>query len=321
MLDSLDHELCDPITSDDFVIMDWVEIDQEHLDLTAVAGIDQAGSVQAGHAVTEGESASGLDESCVPLGERQFDPSAHKTTAATGCQQGRLGSDEVTSGIGRVGVGRHHDVFAQEFDGHFDHDARVPLGPGSFPASVLGSEAMLAWIDLEMTGLEPDRHVIVEIASIVTDDELNIVAEGPDLVIHATEAQLAEMDPHVIEMHTSSGLLEKIKASTVTLAEAEAATLAFFAEHLGTENRVPLAGNSIGTDRRFLAAQMPQVEDFLHYRCIDVSTLKELARRWNPKVAKGAPGKKGAHRALDDIKESIIELRHYRDTFLRSPDA
>jgi oligoribonuclease len=180
---------------------------------------------------------------------------------------------------------------------------------------------MLAWIDLEMTGLDPSRHVIVEIASIVTDDDLAIVAEGPDLVIHATEAELAEMDPHVVEMHTSSGLLEQIKASTISRAEAEAATLAFLAEHLGTEVPVPLAGNSIGTDRRFLAAQMSEVENFLHYRCIDVSTLKELARRWNPKVATSAPGKKGAHRALDDIRESIAELRHYRETFLRSPDA
>ncbi len=180
---------------------------------------------------------------------------------------------------------------------------------------------MLAWIDLEMTGLEPTRHVIVEIASIVTDDDLMIVAEGPDLVIHATEAELAEMDPHVVEMHTSSGLLEQIRSSTLSLEEAEEATLAFLRQHLGTEDRIPLAGNSIGTDRRFLAAQMPKVEDFLHYRCVDVSTLKELARRWNPKVAKTAPNKKGAHRALDDIRESIEELRHYRDHLLRSVDA
>jgi len=180
---------------------------------------------------------------------------------------------------------------------------------------------VLAWIDLEMTGLDPSRHVIVEIASIVTDDELNIVAEGPDLVIHASDAELAEMDPHVVGMHTSSGLLSQITASTLTRADAQAATLAFLAEHIADAGSVPLAGNSIGTDRRFLATQMPEVEDFLHYRCVDVSTLKELARRWNVAVVKSAPAKKGAHRALDDIRESIEELRHYRATFVRGADA
>jgi oligoribonuclease len=179
---------------------------------------------------------------------------------------------------------------------------------------------VLAWIDLEMTGLDPERHVIVEIASIVTDDELAIVAEGPDLVVHATEEELAAMDEHVVAMHESSGLLERIRASSLSRAEAEAATLAFLSAHLPA-GEVPLAGNSIGTDRRFLAAQMPQVEDFLHYRCVDVSTLKELARRWNPAVVKSAPTKKGSHRALEDIRESIEELRHYRSHFMRSPDA
>ena len=180
---------------------------------------------------------------------------------------------------------------------------------------------MLAWIDLEMTGLDPSRHVIVEIASSITDDELNVIAEGPDLVIHATQAELAEMDSHVVGMHTSSGLLPQITASRLTCAEAQAATLAFFAEHIAEPGTVPLAGNSIGTDRRFLATQMPEVEDFLHYRCVDVSTLKELARRWNVPVLKSAPSKKGSHRALDDIRESIEELRHYRNHFLRGADA
>lgn len=171
---------------------------------------------------------------------------------------------------------------------------------------------MLAWMDLEMTGLEPDRHVIVEIATIITDDDLNIVAEGPDLVVHATEDELAEMDDFVVNMHTSSGLLERIRASTLSLEDAGAQTLAFIQEHIPTAGTVPLCGNSIGTDRRFLAAYLPEIEDHLHYRCVDVSTIKELGRRWAPATLKGAPSKAGSHRALDDIRESIEELRYFR---------
>lgn len=172
---------------------------------------------------------------------------------------------------------------------------------------------MLVWIDLEMTGLDPSRHVIVEIASLITDDDLKIVAEGPDLVVHATAEQLAEMDDFVTTMHTRSGLLPAISASTISTAEAERATMAFLAEHIDAAGTVPLAGNSIGTDRRFLAALMPDIEAFLHYRSVDVSTVKELARRWAPAVAANAPVKQGSHRALDDIKESVKELAYYRD--------
>ncbi len=173
---------------------------------------------------------------------------------------------------------------------------------------------MLAWMDLEMTGLDPARHVIVEIATIITDDDLEIVAEGPDLVVHATEPELAEMDDFVVTMHTDSGLLDKIRASTLSLADAGAQTLAFIREHIPVEGTVPLCGNSIGTDRRFLATYLPDIEDYLHYRSVDVSTLKELGRRWSPAVLKGAPDKAGSHRALDDIRESIDELRYYRRT-------
>ena len=176
---------------------------------------------------------------------------------------------------------------------------------------------MLVWMDLEMTGLDPERHVIVEIATIVTDDELNLVAEGPDLVVHATEAELAEMDAVVVDMHTRSGLLESIRASQVTLEDAGAQTLAFIKEHVPEVRTVPLCGNSIGTDRRFLARYLPEVEDHLHYRSVDVSTLKELARRWYPEVLDGLPRKATAHRALDDIRESIEELRHYRTHLFR----
>jgi oligoribonuclease len=180
---------------------------------------------------------------------------------------------------------------------------------------------MLVWMDLEMTGLDPERHVIVEIATIVTDDDLNVVAEGPDLVVHQPPEALAEMDEVVVDMHTRSGLLEAIAASTVTLDEAGAATLAFIQEHVPEARSVPLCGNSIGTDRRFLSRYLPEIEEYLHYRCVDVSTLKELARRWSPEVLSGLPRKATSHRALDDIRESIEELRHYRQhLFVAAPE-
>ncbi len=168
-----------------------------------------------------------------------------------------------------------------------------------------------------MTGLEPRRHVIVEIATIITDDHLNVVAEGPDLVIHATPEQLAEMGDFVTEMHTKSGLLPAISASTISVRDAELATLEFMKTHLPEARSVPLCGNSIGTDRRFLEEYMPELENFFHYRNVDVSTLKELARRWHPDVIGAQPEKATTHRALDDIKESIAELVHYRSTLFR----
>ena len=180
---------------------------------------------------------------------------------------------------------------------------------------------MLVWMDLEMTGLEPERHVIVEIATIVTDDELNVVGEGPQLVVHQPEAALAQMDKVVVDMHTSSGLLDAIRASTVTLDDAGAQTLAFIKEHVPDVRTVPLCGNSIGTDRRFLARYLPEIEEHLHYRSVDVSTIKELARRWYPESIAAVPRKGAAHRALDDIRESIAELRWYRShLFLPRPD-
>jgi oligoribonuclease len=171
---------------------------------------------------------------------------------------------------------------------------------------------MLAWIDLEMTGLDPSRHVVVEIASLITDDDLNIVAEGPDLVVQATPEELSQMDEFVTAMHTRSGLLADIAASNLTLAQAGAATLDFFKLHIPEPRTVPLAGNSIGTDRRFLAVQLPEIEDYLHYRSVDVSTIKELCRRWHPEIFKATPEKKGGHRALQDIRESVAELAFYR---------
>jgi oligoribonuclease len=172
-------------------------------------------------------------------------------------------------------------------------------------------------MDLEMTGLDPTEDVIVEIATLITDDDLQVVAEGPDLVVHATDEQLAGMDDVVVEMHTRSGLLDAIRASDVTLADAGAQTLAFIREHVPDARTVPLCGNSIGTDRRFLAAYLPEIEEHLHYRSIDVSTLKELARRWKPELLSAAPSKAGGHRAMDDIRESLAELVYYREHFLQ----
>jgi oligoribonuclease len=176
---------------------------------------------------------------------------------------------------------------------------------------------MLVWMDLEMTGLDPTRDAIVEIATLVTNDELDVIAEGPDLVVHQPPELLAGMQDVVREMHTRSGLLAAIEASSITLADAGAQTLAFLKEHVPEPRSVPLAGNSIGTDRRFLAAHLPEIEEWLHYRCVDVSTIKELARRWHPEAVASAPEKKGGHRALDDIRESVEELRHYRSTVFR----
>ncbi len=170
----------------------------------------------------------------------------------------------------------------------------------------------LIWIDLEMTGLKPASDVIIEIATVVTDKNLNLIAEGPNLAIHQPDETLALMDEWNQRQHGASGLLERVKSSTVTIADAEARTLAFLAP-LVTAGASPMCGNSICQDRRFLARQMPALEHFFHYRNLDVSTLKELARRWAPSVA-DAFSKTGAHLALADIHESIRELRHYRAT-------
>ena len=170
-------------------------------------------------------------------------------------------------------------------------------------------------MDLEMTGLNPTTDVIVEIASLITDDDLNIVAEGPDLVVHQPEDVLSRMEPIVVKMHTDSGLLAAIRESRTTLAQAGAATLAFIKQHVPEPRTVPLCGNSIGTDRRFLAAYLPEIEEYLHYRSVDVSSVKELAKRWYPTASVTRPPKVGTHRALNDIHESVRELAFYRQSF------
>ncbi len=180
-------------------------------------------------------------------------------------------------------------------------------------------DLMLVWMDLEMTGLDHTSDVIVEIATLVTDDELQIVAEGPDLVVHQPDEVLERMDPFVVDMHTRSGLLEAIRASTISLDDAGAATLEFIKEHVPEPRTVPLCGNSIGTDRRFLAAYLPDIEDHLHYRSIDVSSVKELVKRWYPEVDARRPHGQGSHRALDDIRESVREMQYYRSTVFADP--
>lgn len=178
--------------------------------------------------------------------------------------------------------------------------------------------ARLVWIDLEMTGLEPDRHVIIEIATLVTDGDLNVLAEGPNLAIARTDEDLAKMDAWNTATHGGSGLVARIRASTVDVAEAERQTLAFIRRWVA-KGMSPLAGNSIAQDRRFLRREMPKLDAYLHYRSVDVSTLKELTRRWYPAVK--PPEKKQAHRALDDILESVEELRWYRSRFFLPPEA
>jgi oligoribonuclease len=179
------------------------------------------------------------------------------------------------------------------------------------------SAANLIWIDLEMTGLVPERHRIIEIATIVTDTQLNVLAEGPVLAIRQSDEELAAMDEWNTTQHGKSGLTRRVRESVVTEADAERRTIEFL-ERWVPAGKSPMCGNSICQDRRFLARWMPALERHFHYRNLDVSTLKELAARWHPAVA-SALVKESKHLALDDIRDSIAELRHYRDTFLRLP--
>ncbi|MGQ9658648.1 MAG: oligoribonuclease [Thermochromatium sp.] len=177
------------------------------------------------------------------------------------------------------------------------------------------SEHNLIWLDLEMTGLDPDRDRILEIATLITDSQLQVLAEGPVIAIHQDEAILARLDDWNREHHGASGLLDRVRASPQRETEAEAATLAFLSQYVPA-GASPLCGNSICQDRRFLARWMPRLEAYFHYRNLDVSTLKILAQRWAPEVANGFK-KTSRHLALDDIRESVDELRHYRAHLLR----
>lgn len=173
----------------------------------------------------------------------------------------------------------------------------------------------LIWIDLEMTGLVPEQDQIIEIATLVTDKDLNLIAEGPVFAIATSDTTLSKMDEWNTRTHTQSGLVERIRTAGVSMSDAEQKTIEFLREHIG-EGVSPMCGNSICQDRRFMARQMPKLEAYFHYRNLDVSTLKELAKRWNPSALEGFK-KKNAHTALADIYESVAELAHYRDTLLK----
>lgn len=175
----------------------------------------------------------------------------------------------------------------------------------------------LIWIDLEMTGLLPEQHRIIEIATIVTDSQLHVLAEGPVIAVHQPEQALLAMDEWNTHQHGQSGLADRVRASTVDEARAEAQVLEFLQRWV-PEGRSPMCGNSICQDRRFLARWMPALERYFHYRNLDVSTLKELCQRWAPQLAQGF-SKRGAHLALDDVRDSIAELSYYREHFLRLP--
>jgi oligoribonuclease len=173
---------------------------------------------------------------------------------------------------------------------------------------------LLVWIDCEMTGLDLGKDKLIEVAALVTDPELNVLGEGVDLVVHADDEALDAMPPVVRDMHAKSGLTDEVRRSAITIAEAEEAVLAYVRQFVPNPRTAPLCGNSIATDRGFLARDMPTLDDFLHYRMIDVSSIKELCRRWYPRVYFGQPAKGLSHRALADIQESIRELEYYRRT-------
>lgn len=173
----------------------------------------------------------------------------------------------------------------------------------------------LIWVDLEMTGLEPDHDTIIEIATIVTDSELNVIAEGPVFAIHQSATTMAGMDEWNTKQHGGSGLTQRVLDSEVTMEQAEAETIAWLEQYVAA-GVSPMCGNSIGQDRRFMVKYMPQLEAFFHYRNLDVSSVKELAKRWRPDVLAGVK-KSGSHLAMDDIRDSIAELQHYRETFFR----
>lgn len=176
-----------------------------------------------------------------------------------------------------------------------------------------GVNDRLVWIDCEMTGLDLDRDALIEVAALVTDSELNVLGEGVDVIIRPPAEALENMPEVVREMHTASGLLDEL-ADGLTMAEAQEQVLAYIRKHVPEAGKTPLCGNSVATDRGFLSRDMPELESHLHYRIVDVSSIKELARRWYPRAYYNSPQKGGSHRALADIRESIAELRYYRET-------
>ena len=196
-----------------------------------------------------------------------------------------------------------------------------PGHPGQDPGARPTERALadrIVWIDCEMTGLSLQHDALIEVAALVTDYELTVLGEGVDLVVRPPEQALRQMDPYVREMHTASGLLDELAAG-LTLADAQDRVLQYVRRWVPEPRRAPLGGNTVGTDRGFLARDMPELESHLHYRVIDVSSIKELARRWYPRAYFNSPAKSGGHRALADIRESIAELRYYRAAIFVAP--
>ncbi len=313
LLDPDQHQLGDPVTPPHLVVVLGVVVHQHDVQLAAVAGVDQAGRIETGDAVAHRQAAAREHQAGVPRRDGHRHPRRHRGPSTPAGQQGVGPGDQVGTGVPPAGVAGHRQVGIELMQGHAQHRRTLQGAPTRPEARrPVACPRVLAWIDLEMTGLDPARHTIVEIASLITDDDLAVVEEGPDLVVHASEEQVAGMDEYVRAMHTRSGLLADMEASTLSLADAGAQTLLFLKKHIHEPSTVPLAGNSIGTDRRFLATLLPDIENYLHYRSVDVSTIKELCRRWQPDVYKAAPVKKGRHRALQDIRESVAELAYYR---------
>lgn len=321
MLDPLDDELGDAIAALDLERLGRVGVEENDLELAPVAGVDESRTVEDRHAVFVGQAAAGLHEPCVPGRDGDGGAGGNESPASGRRERESRGGQQIGAriAVGRIAWNVEPGVEAQK--GYLQHgaDHSPPAGVDHDRAALPYGGHVLAWMDLEMTGLDPDRHVVVEIATIITDDDLAIVAEGPDLVIHQSPEGLESMDEFVRQMHTRSGLLDQIAASTISLADARDQTMAFLKEHIGEERTVPLCGNSIGTDRRFLAKHLPEIEEFLHYRSIDVSTVKELTKRWYPNLLSKAPKKAAGHRALDDIRESIAELAYYRSAVFIEP--
>lgn len=193
----------------------------------------------------------------------------------------------------------------------------MAVAPKKSNGSIASQDMRLVWLDMEMTGLDPEKERIIEVAVVVTEPDLTVVAEGPVLVIHQSDALLQAMDKWNQSTHSKSGLIDRVRVSTLNEDEAQAQLIAFLKEHVPA-GKSPLCGNSVSQDRRFMYKYMPNLEQFFHYRTVDVSTIKELARRWNPSLLKGFE-KKSRHEALADIYESIDELRYYREHFIHLP--
>lgn len=193
----------------------------------------------------------------------------------------------------------------------------MAVAPKKSNGSIASQDMRLVWLDMEMTGLDPEKERIIEVAVVVTEPDLTVVAEGPVLVVHQSDALLQAMDKWNQSTHSKSGLIDRVRVSTLNEDEAQAQLIAFLKEHVPA-GKSPLCGNSVSQDRRFMYKYMPNLEQFFHYRTVDVSTIKELARRWNPSLLKGFE-KKSRHEALADIYESIDELRYYREHFIHLP--